>query len=753
MADQEKQTGAPPAQLQQAPQAQPNPPQTQQAQAVEDSQAKMTRGEARKTEKAIEKSSASMLDFIAPASFQVTPNYLQINDLFIKTLFVYSYPRFLNTNWLSPVINYDISMDVGIHMSPLESNMFLDKLRKQAGRLESSRQIEQEKGLVRNPQLDTAIADVDQLRDDLTAGQQRIFKVGMYFTIYAKKQDELKQASDQLTSLLGGLLIYTKQSIFQMDQGFHTTLPLGEDELAISKNLDTNSLSTTFPFVSAELTSNKGILYGINRHNNSLILFDRFDLENANEVVFAKSGAGKSYTVKLEALRYLMLGTDVIVIDPENEYQALCEAVGGSFFDFSLNSDKRINPFDLPKGTGDEDGGTIIRTAVTDIKGLVALMVGGITPEEDAVLDKAIYDTYSLRDITEDVATHQNPPPLLSDLQGVLQNTTGAESLVRRLTKYTEGTFAGLFNKPTNFELERGFIVFSIRNLEEALRPLAMYLVLNYIWAQIRKQMRQRILIVDEAWILMQYPDSAKYLYSLAKRARKYFLGLTIISQDVEDFLGSEQGRAILNNSSLQMLLKQSPAAVEKLGQVFHLTEGEKFLLLESDVGEGLFFAGASHVAIKIVASYAEDQIITTDPRQLLEQKEQESAENKIEGQAIQADQGSTQQYSPPQPSEAKAEQVPPAEAPQTLPEAPQPSPRTELQPPVQPVTQPVATLDAQPTVAEPTPPPATQPTGQTGAQPADKIALPATPAQTPNDQTQINPGTINTPSTPAPKQ
>ncbi|OQA52105.1 MAG: AAA-like domain protein [candidate division WS2 bacterium ADurb.Bin280] len=589
--------------------------------------APMTKGEMKKTEKEIEKSSASMLDFVAPSSFQITSDHLQINDLFVKTLFVYSYPRFLNTNWLSPVINYDISMDVGIHIAPLESDIFLDRLHKQAGRLESSRQIEQEKGLVRNPQLDSAISDVDQLRDDLSSGQQRIFKIGMYFTLYAKKPEEFKQAADQLTSLLGGLLVYTKQSIFQMEQGFHSTLPLAEDELQITKNLDTNSLSTTFPFVSAELTSNKGILYGVNRHNNSLILFDRFDLENANEVVFAKSGAGKSYAVKLEALRYLMIGTDVIVIDPENEYQALCEAVGGSFFDFSLNSDKRINPFDLPKGTGYEDGGTIIRTAVTDIKGLVSLMVGGITPEEDAVLDKAIYDTYALRDITEDISTHQNTPPLLSDLQGVLQNTTGAESLVRRLTKYTEGTFAGLFNRPTNFELQRGFIAFSIRNLEEALRPLAMYMILNYIWSQVRNKMRQRMLIVDEAWILMQYPDSARYLYSLAKRARKYYLGLTIISQDVEDFLSNEQGRAILNNSSLQLLLKQSPAAVEKLGEVFHLTEGEKFLLLESDVGEGLFFAGASHVAIKIVASYTEDQIITTDPRQLLAQQEQDEAQ------------------------------------------------------------------------------------------------------------------------------
>ncbi len=671
-------------------------------------------------QKEIEKSSASMIDFLSPASFLTTPNYLQINDLFVKTVFVYSYPRFLNTNWLSPVINYDISMDVGMHIVPLDSNMFMDQMHKQAGRLESTRQIEQEKGLVRDPQLDSAISDIDQLREDLMSGQQRIFKVGLYFTIYAKKVDELNQVSQQLTSTLGGLLVYTKQSIFQMEQGFHSTLPLAEDELKVTKNLDTNSLSTTFPFVSAELTSNKGILYGINRHNNSLILFDRFDLENANQVVFAKSGAGKSYCIKLEALRSLMFGTDVIVIDPENEYQALCEAVGGAFFDFSLNSDKRINPFDLPKVTQDEDGATVIRTAVTDIKGLVALMVGGVTPEEDAMLDKGIYDTYALRDITEDPATHSNQAPLLQDLQGVLQNTVGAESLVRRLAKYTEGSFAGLFNKPTNFQLERGFIVFSIRNLEDALRPLAMYMILNYIWSQVRFEMRKRLLLVDEAWILMQYPDSARYLYSLAKRARKYFLGLSIISQDVEDFLSSEQGRAILNNSSMQILLKQSPSAVEKLAEVFNLTEGEKFLLLESDVGEGLFFAGSSHVAIKVIASYSEDQIITTDPRQLLEQQQAKQDESALSGPAI--DENYSVQSAPP-----------------TVPKPAAPVSKTVTPPPIN------LAAAAQ---AQVTPPKATTNIAvQLASQPAAQ--QPATNQTTP--QTTMNSNVANPPAEPAP--
>lgn len=675
---------------------------------------------ARKTEQAIEKSSASMLDFIAPSSFLVTPNHLQINNLFVKTLFVYAYPRFLTTNWLTRVINYDVTMDMAMHIAPLDSNIFLENMRKQAGKLESSRQIEQEKGLVRNPQLDQAIADIDNLREELVSGQQRIFKVGLYFTLYAKSQEELADLTDQMTSTLGGLLVYTKQSIFQMDQGFHSTLPIGEDQLKITKNLDTNSLSTSFPFVSAELTSNKGVLYGINRHNNSLILFDRFDLENANEVVFAKSGAGKSYAIKLEALRSLMFGTDVIVIDPENEYETLSNAVGGSFFDFSLNSEKRINPFDLPKATETESGDVTLRTAVTDLKGLLALMVGGVTPEEDAILDKAIYDTYALRDITEDASTHSNIPPVLSDLQGVLQNTIGAESLSRRLTKYTEGTFAGLFNQPTNFELDRGFIVFSIRNLEEALRPLAMYMILNYIWAQIRFEMRKRLLVVDEAWILMQYPDSAKYLYSLAKRARKFFLGLTIISQDVEDFINSDQGRAIINNSSLQILLKQSPAAIDKLAQIFNLTEGEKFLLLESDIGEGLFFAGSSHVAIKIVASYSEDKIITTDPRELLEQKKAKEEETKMTGPAIGPTEQSTQEQTP------SAQQVAPDKQTQSA----------QGQQPIAP-TQPVQPTTSNPQTATPLPrntPQNARPAGQT-----QTAAMPSQPSATSQIQANNN--------------
>ncbi len=571
---------------------------------------------------------SSILDIIAPAVLMINPNEIQLGEQFVKTLFVYTYPRYLQTNWLSSIIDYDITMDISMFIYPLETSQVMTDLKKELGQISSAISINQERGQVRDPENETAVEDIEELRDVLQRGESRLFHYSLYFTIYAKSKEELKTISRQLESVLAGMLVYTKQALLQMEQGFNSTIPLGLDQLMITRNLDTASLSTTFPFTTSSLTSNEGILYGVNRHNNSLILFDRFSLENANSVVFAKSGSGKSYTIKLEILRSLMLGTDIIIIDPENEYKALCDAVGGSYLEVSLNSEKRINPFDLPHA-GDsavnvdpdvdsESGSDVLRSTITDLHGLIALMVGGLTPEEDSILDKALYDTYAIKDITTDPSTQKNEPPLMSDLVSVLANMAGGESVVRRLQKYTEGTYAGLFNQPTNFSLDEGFVVFSIRDLEEQLRPVAMYVVLNYIWTQIKLNFKKRIMVIDEAWWMMQYEDSARFLYGLAKRARKYYLGLTIISQDVEDFLQSQYGKAVVANSSLQILLKQSATSIEKVASVFGLTEGEKSLLLESDIGEGLFFAGDNHVAIKVIASYNENEIITTNPAELL---------------------------------------------------------------------------------------------------------------------------------------
>ncbi|MEI8143328.1 MAG: DUF87 domain-containing protein [Candidatus Berkelbacteria bacterium] len=558
----------------------------------------------------------SVPDIIAPASFVVEQNYIQLGNKFVKTLFVFTYPRYLETNWLSPIINYDLSMDIGMYIHPLETKDVMTDLKNQLGKLESTSRIEQEKGTPRDPEIETALGDIEALRDVLQRGEVRLFQFGLYFTIYANSIEELKTITDQLESTLGGILVYTKEALFQMEQGFTATLPLFSDKLGILRNLDTGSLSSTFPFVSSDLTQEDGVLYGINKHNNSLIIFDRFSLENANSIVFAKSGSGKSYFVKLEALRYLMMGIDVIVIDPENEYKPLCEAFNGSYLEISLNSDKRINPFDLPINT-DESGEDVLRSNIASLHGLINVMAGGLTPEEDALVDKALYETYALKDITTDPESQRNEVPLMQDFYNILSGMQGSDSLRARLSKFVEGTFANLYNQRTNFDLKPGFVVFSVRDLDEQLRPIAIYTILDYIWTKIRMNLRKRLMIVDEAWWMMQYDDSAKFLQGLAKRARKYYLGLTIISQDIEDFLSSRYGKAVVANSSMQILMKQSTASIKAVTDVFNLTEGEQYILLESEVGEGLFFAGQNHVAFKAIASFVEDQIINTDPRRL----------------------------------------------------------------------------------------------------------------------------------------
>lgn len=561
----------------------------------------------------------SVRDLIAPAAMQIKNDHIQLNSRVARTFFVITYPQYVETNWLSPIINYDINLDVSMHMYPVDNENIMRVLRRKVAEMESSLRIQKEKGAIRDPKLEIAYQDAEELRDRLQRGLEKFFHLGLYITVYAKDETELDAMSAHVEKVLGGQLIYTKPALLQMAEGFNSTLPLGLDELKVVRNMTTSSLATTFPFTSVDLTTSEGVLYGVNRHNNSLILFDRFSLENANMTVFAKSGGGKSYAVKLEILRSLMMGTDVIIIDPEDEYKTLSDAVGGSYISVSLNSEKRINPFDLPDLGDDASGEKVLRAAVITLLGLMNLMLGKLSPEEDSLMDKAIRETYAIKDITEELSTQKGQSPTMEDLQDVLDNMTGAKSLSQRLDKYTHGTFSGVFNKPTNFELDKGLLVFNIRDLEEALRPIGMYIVLNYIWNKIRFKRKKRLLVIDEAWILMQNEDSAKFLYSIAKRARKYYLGLTTITQDVEDFLGSKYGKAVVANSSLQLLFRQSPASIEVVAKTFNLTDGEKFLLLESAVGEGLFFAGTNHAAIKVVASFVEDKIVTSDPAQLAE--------------------------------------------------------------------------------------------------------------------------------------
>jgi len=571
------------------------------------------------SEKMYQRGMATVKDIIAPSAFKIESDYVMINKKLATTFFVYAYPRFLQTNWFSPIINLDTTFDIAMFIHPQKSSDVLKSLLKLVTQLQSQMSIEEEKGMVRNPMLETAYQDAEGLRDDLQQGIEHFFQFGLYVTIYGDTKEELERIETSIESVLESKLIYMKSAIMQMEEGFNSTLPLGNDKLMIGNNMNTAPLSTAFPFVSSDLTSNQGILYGINRHNNSLILFDRFSMENGNMVIFAKSGAGKSYAVKLEILRSLMMEADVIVIDPENEYKHLCDTVGGTFMKISLSSKNHINPFDLPTAIGDETPTDVLRKAISDVAGLIRVMLGTITAEEDSILDRAIAETYAIKDITVDVDFSSLEPPTMSDLQMVLENMSGSESLSTRIKKYTEGTFAGFLNHKTNIDVETGMVVFNIRDMEEDLRPVAMYLVLHYIWTLIRSKTKKRVMVVDEAWIMMKHEDAASFLFGIAKRCRKYYLGLTTITQDVTDFMSSRYGKPIVTNSSMQLLLKQSPAAIKVIVDTFYLTDEEKFLLLESNIGEGIFFAGTKRAAIKIVASYSEDQIITSDPEQLIE--------------------------------------------------------------------------------------------------------------------------------------
>ncbi|MFA6522373.1 MAG: DUF87 domain-containing protein [Patescibacteria group bacterium] len=592
----------------------------------------MAEKETLEEERTYRKGTITIRDLIAPSSFEVNPDHLKLGNKFVRTMFIVTYPRYVGIGWGAPIINYNATLDIGMFFYPVKSEVILKQLRNRVGIVEAQIISDNEKGAPRDPMRETALQDMEQLRDDLTQGIEHFFQYAFYVTLYCDTKEELDTRTNEIESIFGAKLIYTKRGFYQSEQGFNSTMPLGNDELMITFNMNTSPIASSFPFISSDLTSDRGILYGINRHNNSLILFDRFSLQNANAVVFATSGAGKSYSVKLEVLRTMMMGTDVIIIDPEMEYRTLSDAVGGTYVNVSLASESKINPFDLPRAVGEEGSvEDLLRSAVITLKGLLRIMIGqpigqssviGFTPTEDSTLDRAIIEAYAKKDITPDLTFADlavAEPPVLQDLQDVLEGMENTGDLVARLKKYTEGTFAGLLNSPTTVETKNQLVIFSVRDLEDELRPMAIYTIVNYIWNVVRSERKKRVLAIDEAWWLMQHEDSAKFIFALVKRARKYYLGVTTITQDVNDFLGNPYGKAIVTNSSMQLLLKQSPASVDLIAETFNLTQSEKYLLMEAAVGEGIFFAGPKHAAIKIVASYTEDQLITTNPEQLLE--------------------------------------------------------------------------------------------------------------------------------------
>ena len=575
------------------------------------------------SEKILRDGITSFRDLIAPSAINIKTGNLEIGTKLSRTFFILAYPRVIASGWLEGIVNIDIPLDLAIHINPKDSGEILKELKKKVGRTQAALAENQERGAARDPALETGYQDLETLRDQIQQGVERFFQVGVYITVYAEDMDKLEKYSQTVEAVLSQQSIITKRAALQMDDGFGATLPILKDNLNVLNNLNTSPLSASFPFVSADLSSNSGILYGVNRHNSSLVIFDRFELENANSLVFATSGAGKSYAVKLEILRSLMMGVSVIVVDPEAEYKNLSDTLGGAYINMSLNSDNRINPFDLPKALPGENKADIIRTAIIDLMGLMGLMIGKMTTEESATMEKALSETYARRDITTSSDFNNITPPTMSDLVEILNGIEGGVQLGQKLYRFTDGTFAGIFNQRTNININNQLIVYNIRDLQETLRPIAMYILLKHVWSEIRSDLKKRILAVDEAWIMMQYEDSAKFLLGLVKRARKYFLGVTCITQDVGDFLNSEYGKPIVNNSALKLLLKQSPSTIDAIANVFALTTGEKQILTNCGIGEGIFFAGPRHVAIQILAFPTEHTIITTNPKEVLKQEQQ----------------------------------------------------------------------------------------------------------------------------------
>ncbi len=575
---------------------------------------------------AVEKGLTSIIDIIAPSSVEVDFRYIRVGDSFYTTLFIAGYPRYVSPGWLQPIIDYDHTLDISMFCYPTSSKDVLTDLKRKIGEMQATLSSDAEAGKVTDPTVEAALEDALGLQEELAKGIERFFQFGFYITVSALDLPELQQTVKELQTTLGSLLLAGKTATLQMEEGFKSTLPLGLDRLYVTRNMDTSSLASTFPFTSAILTQNKGVMYGVNQQNGSLIIFDRFSLENANEVVLGKSGAGKSYAIKLEIARQFMLGAEVIVIDPEGEYETMTPALGGEVVDFSSSSEIKINPFDLSDVF--EEGENELGLKILSLHGLLKLITGDLDAEHDAIMDRALIECYRQKGITTDPATQRKQPPLMEDLYKTLlgMENQPAKDLAYRLEKFIKGSAAGIFNQQSNFEINNPLTIFSIRNLEEELRAVAMHIILDFVWTKVKKNLKKRILILDEAWYMMKYQDSASFVYSLAKRARKYYLGMTTATQDVEDFLKNEYGKAVLTNSSIQILLKQGTAEVDMIANTFYLSEGEKALLLSSDVGEGLFFAGQNHVAMKVFAAPFEHELITSNPAELMKRQQDKEA-------------------------------------------------------------------------------------------------------------------------------
>jgi len=574
--------------------------------------------------KKLERGMVSLTDVIAPPSIEVDFKHIRVGDAYHRTIFAVGYPRYVSPNWLQPLIDFDHSMNTSMFIYPTSASDVLGDLRRKIAEMEATISSEIQEGKVVDPKVRAALDDALAIQEQLAKGVERFFQFSLYITLFSNKLEDLNEATKKLVTTLNSIMMITKTATLQMEDGFKSTIPIGQDRLYITRNMDTTSLASTFPFTSATLTQEKGVMYGINEQNGSLVIFDRYSLENSNEVILGKAGSGKSYLVKLEAMRQFMFGTEVIIVDPEGEYEKLAKTLGGEAVSFTPSDPVKINPFDL-SGLY-EEGENELGLKILSLHGLLKIIMGELDPAHDAVLDRAMVETYRQKGITADPSTQKKEPPLMEDLYKVLlgMEDSAARELALRLEKFIKGSLSGIFNQQSNFDIKNPFTVFNIKALEEELRPVAMHIILDFVWTKVKKTLKKRLLILDEAWYVMKYPDSASFVYSIAKRSRKYYLALTTATQDVQDFLSTDYGKAVLSNSSIQILLKQSTTTIDHIAQVFYLSQGEKELLLSADIGEGLFFAGQSHVAIKVIAAPFEHTIITTNPQELIKMQEEQ---------------------------------------------------------------------------------------------------------------------------------
>jgi len=567
------------------------------------------------------------IDLISYSGLEESPSYLQMGNKFVRTLFVSGYPYVASTGWLNMLINFNHDIDISYHIEQVDPIAALPKLNRKITELESTKRGMLKAGKVIGSEITDPLESAMELKDKIQRGQEKLFQVSIYMTITADSLADLNKTQALLETVMSTRLFYIKNATFQQLEGLQSTLPRGQNLLSQKRNLDSSSAALTFPFVSSELVQESGILYGINRSNNSLVIVDRFSLNNANSIVFAQSGSGKSYTAKVEILRQLMQGTKVIVIDPEREYKQLSASVNGTYIKLSAKSKEKINPFDFSITSKNEENE--LAEHIQDLTEIISLMVGGLGADEKAAVDKAILQTYKQHGWSLNPAytpkKKKDPRgrkpkvktyPVLKDFYKVLKEMK-QRGLCNKLEKFIKGSLSSVFDSQTNIKLDNRLVIFDIKDLNESLRQIMMMVVANFVHSQVKTNPQRRILVIDEGWMLLQHEESARFLAGLTRRARKYYLGVTIISQQANDFLSQDYGRAIASQSALRVLMKQDTTTIKKVAIEFNLSEYEQHFLLTCDRGEALIIADQNHVALKVVASEKEHPLLTTDPKEI----------------------------------------------------------------------------------------------------------------------------------------